>query len=118
MAENQRAIPCDSRQAVEYVASGLRAWRADVRHISQEELAAEMGVSRCTIQAMESGSPGVAIGTWFVAWRAMGVLGGVRDNACLSSHRTGELRMRAIIERGKAREQERLKAHHPSASAA
>lgn len=96
-------VPCDVAQAIEYTSAGLRTWRSSVRHISQEELAEEIGVSRSTVQAMEAGAPGVAISKWMLAWRAMGVLGGIRDNACLSEHRTGESRMRQLVAREKAR---------------
>jgi DNA-binding XRE family transcriptional regulator len=52
----------------------LREYREIVRRQTQEEAAAEIGVSRRTLHNMEKGSEGVSIAVWVAAWDYMGQL--------------------------------------------
>jgi DNA-binding XRE family transcriptional regulator len=60
------------KNALKDMGTALRNWRELVAKQTQEELGQSLGVVRSTVQEMEKGSAGVAIGTWMLAWQRMG----------------------------------------------
>lgn len=53
--------------------SNLREFRKACLKESMAEFAVRLGITDKTLEKMEKGSPGVAIGTWVAAWEIMGV---------------------------------------------
>ena len=60
-------------RALREIGDGIRVARRRQR-ARQTDLALRMGVSVATVQALESGNPGVSIGTFAMAMLALGML--------------------------------------------
>jgi len=67
------ALPLEVRQAVQRLGKNIRLARVR-RRISQEELAKACQITRKTLYAIETGIPGIAVGTLFSVLWALGLL--------------------------------------------
>lgn len=85
MNRNQSAFATRDQRACEgaqyEVSHALRSYRESIAKQTQEDFAASLGISRGTLQHMESGDGGVAMSTWLRVWHRMGVLADVRAAA-------------------------------------
>lgn len=69
-------LPFEVRAAVEHLGERIRIARVR-RRLEQDELAQAVGTSRRTIWSIESGKPGVAIGTVLAVLWKLGLMGAV-----------------------------------------
>lgn len=69
-----------ARNGTESWGDALKVYRGEQR-ISKSEMAARIGVSRSTIEAMEANLDTVRIHAWIHAWRAMGIENGLVEAA-------------------------------------
>ncbi len=67
------------------------------RRISQKDFAAKMGVSISTVQRLEAGEPGIAIGVLAMAFIALGTLNRLREILDVSSDDIGLVRDQAEL---------------------
>lgn len=61
----------ERENALESMARYLRSYRTDVLRLTQDDMAFLLDVGRVTIQRMEAGNDGIAIGIWLRAMQVM-----------------------------------------------
>ena len=71
---NAVVLPFEVEQAVQRLGQNIRRARVR-RRMSQEDLAKACQITRKTLYAIESGVPGIAVGTLFSVLWALGLIG-------------------------------------------